>query len=96
VPSVFYVFWEGKFAAFQAVAFGDGRAALAQETVFLLGRGKQHVENTTWAGQKAQALYTQTTLARGPAEILDIESLDYVKAQAADEATRLKRENAGQ
>jgi hypothetical protein len=96
VPSVFYVFRDGKFAAFQAVAFGEGREALAEETVFLLGRGKQHVENTTWAGQKAQALYTQTTLTRGPAEILDIESIEHVKAQAADEAARLKRENAGQ
>jgi hypothetical protein len=96
VPSVFYVFRDGKFAAFQAIAFGDGRLALEQETVFLFGRGKQHVENTTWAGQKAQVIYTQTTLARGPAEILDIESIDLVKAQVAEEAARLKRENAGQ
>jgi hypothetical protein len=96
VPSVFYIFQDGKFAAFQAIAFGDGRVALEQETLFLFGRGKLHVDNTTWAGKKAQVRYTPTTLARGPAEILDVESIDLVKAQVAEEAARLKRENAGQ
>jgi hypothetical protein len=96
VPSVFYVFRDGKFAAFQAIAFGMGRRALQQETVYLFGRGKTHVENTTWAGKKAQVIYTSTTLTRGPAEVLDVESIDLVNAQVAEEAARLKRENAGQ
>lgn len=96
VPSVFYIFRDGKFAAFEAIAFGTGREALQQETLFLFGRGKLHMDNTTWAGKKAQVRYTQMTLAKGPAEILDVESIDLVKAQVAEEAARLKRENAGQ
>ena len=96
VPSVFYVFKDGKFAAFQAIAFGAGRQALQEETLYLFGQGQKNVTNTTWAGEKAQALYTRLVLPKGPAEVLDVQSISLVNAQLADQAARLKRENAGQ
>lgn len=92
----FYIFKDGKFQAFQAVAFGPARAALQEETIFLLGRGKQNVTNTSWVGEKARAFYTPMVLAKGPAEILEIQSLSLVQAQASEASDRLKRENAGQ
>lgn len=93
VPSVYYVFKDGKFMAFQAIAYGVGRAALQEETLFLLGHGKQGVTNTSWVGEKTQAFYTPKVLPYGPAEILDIQSLSLVQAQANESTERLKREN---
>lgn len=94
VPFVFYTFRDGKFLAFQAIALGSGRPALQQETLFLLGQGHQNPENTTWVGEKARAFYTPRLLPAGPAEILDVQSLSLVEAQAKEEAARLKAENA--
>lgn len=92
----FYIFKDGKFGAFQAIAFGTERAALQEETLFLLGRGKQNAFNTTWTGEKTRAFYNPQMLAKGPAEVLDIQSLTLVEAQASESTDRLKRENAGQ
>ncbi|MGI4971775.1 MAG: hypothetical protein ACRYGH_22760 [Janthinobacterium lividum] len=96
VPSVFYVFRNGKFSMFQAVGYGTGRQALEQEAQYLLGPGQQHTEHTSWSGKKAQAFYSPQTLTRGPAAVLTIESLEGAAAQAAAEANRLKQENAVQ
>ena len=91
---VFYTFKDGKFVGFQAIAFGATRAALQEEALFLLGRGKQGIANTSWVGEKTQAFYTPKVLPKGPAEILDIQSLSLVEAQAKENAVRLKAENA--
>jgi hypothetical protein len=92
----FYIFKDGKFLAFQAIGFGPGRAALQEEAAFLFGRGKQNMDGTSWKGEKTQAYYTQQIMAKGPAEILDVQSLSLVEAQASESTDRLKRENAGQ
>lgn len=93
---VFYTFKDDKFVGFQALAFGSTRAALQEETLFLLGPGNKSAVNTSWAGEKTQAFYTPKLLPKGAAEILDIQSLDLVKAQASAAADRLRRENAEQ
>jgi hypothetical protein len=92
----FYIFKGGKFMAFQAIGFGLGRAALQEQAAFLFGRGKQNMDGTSWKGEKTQAYYTQQVMAKGPAEILDVQSLSLVEAQANESTDRLKRENAGQ
>jgi hypothetical protein len=93
---VFYVFKDNKFLGFQALAFGNTRAALQEETLFLLGPGQKGAFNTSWVGEKTQAFYTPKLLPKGAAEILDIQSLSLVQAQANESNDRLKRENAGQ
>ena len=92
----FYTFKNGKFLAFEAISFGPGRAALQEEAAFLFGRGKQNVGGTSWKGEKTQAYYTQQVMPKGPAEILDVQSLSLVEALARESTDRLKRENAGQ
>jgi hypothetical protein len=94
VPSVYYTFKDGKFVAFQAIAYGAGRAALQEEALFLFGPGSKGVTNTSWVGQKTQAYYTPKVLPYGPAEILDVQRLSLVRDQASETAERLKRENA--
>lgn len=91
---VFYIFKDNRFAGFQALAFGTTRAALQEETLFLLGPGNKGFANTSWKGEKTQASYTPRVLPKGPAEILDIQSLTLVQAQANEASDRMKRENA--
>jgi hypothetical protein len=93
---VYYVFQDGKFVAFQALAFGEGRQALQEQALYLFGPGKQFPDGTTWAGEKALAYYTLPTLAKGPANALDVKSQEFVRSQATATAARLKQENAGQ
>lgn len=96
VPSVYYMFKDGKFVAFQAIAYGAGRAALQEETMFLLGPGSKGITNTSWVGKKNQAYYTPKVLPYGPAEILDIQSLSLMGALTKESSARLRRENAEQ
>jgi hypothetical protein len=94
VPFVFYVFKDDKFIAFQAIAMGAGRQALQEQALFLFGPGKKYPAGTSWNGEKALAYYTPRLLPNGPAEILDVQSVEGNKAQAAATAERLKKENA--
>jgi hypothetical protein len=96
VGYVFYTFRDDKFIAFQAVAFGPGRQALQQEAAFLFGQGERRGLGTHWPGTKAQAFYSLRNLPTGAAELLDVVSVEDADAQAASDAIRLKRENAGQ
>jgi len=94
VEYVFYTFRDGKFIAFQAVAFGAGRQALQKETEYLFGKGERRGLGTYWAGEKAQAFYSLRNLPAGPAELLDVVSVEDADAQAASDADKLKAENA--
>lgn len=91
---MYYTFKDGKFVAFQAIAYGAGRAALQEEALFLFGPGSKGATNTSWVGEKNQAYYTPKVLPYGPAEILDIQQLSLVNAQANEAAGRLEKENA--
>jgi hypothetical protein len=94
VEYVFYTFRDGKFIAFQAIAFGPGRQALQQEATFLFGPGERRGLGTHWAGDKAQAFYSLRNLPTGAAELLDVVSVEDADAQASIDASRLKQENA--
>ena len=96
VPYVLYTFKDGKFAAFEAIAYAEGSRALREETMFLLGPGIQNTGSTTWLGEKVQASFTSRTLPAGPADILRITSQTLLRDQASARADRLKRENADQ
>lgn len=93
VEYVFYIFRDDKFIAFQAIAFGAGRSALQQEALFLFGKGERRNEGTHWAGTKAQAFYSLKLLPAGPAELLDVVSVEDADAQATRDAAKLKAEN---
>lgn len=94
VPHVYYTFRDNKFVWFQAIAVGDGRQALQQEAQFLFGAGKRNGVGTHWAGEKAEAYYSMSSLSTGPAETLDVMSVPLMKAKASEDAARLKAENA--
>jgi hypothetical protein len=96
VEYVFYTFRDDKFISFQAVAFGVGRQALQKEAEYLFGKGERRGLGTHWAGEKAQAFYSLRNLPTGAAELLDVISVADADAQAARDAAKLKRENAGQ
>lgn len=92
----FYVFADGKFVGFTAISFGEGRKALQEQALYLLGPGEKFATGTTWDGQRVLASYTLPTLEMGPANQLDVQSQAFVRAQATATADRLKKENAGQ
>lgn len=96
VEFVFYTFRDDKFISFQAVAFGNGRQALQKEAQYLFGKGQPHGLGMHWPGEKAQAFYTPRNLPTGPAELLDVVSVQDADAQAARDAAQLKQENAAQ
>lgn len=97
-PSDFYTYYtfkDGKFVAFQVMALGDGRRALQEQTRFLLGPGTLTNTTTNWEGEKVLAFYSLINQpGRGLAELLDVQSQDYVRSQAAAKAEKLKQENA--
>lgn len=94
VEYVFYTFRDDKFISFQAVAFGAGRQALQKEAQYLFGKGEPRGLGMHWAGEKAQAFYTPRNLPTGPAELLDVVSVEDSDAQAASDAAKLKADNA--
>lgn len=89
-----YLFAEGKFVGFSAVAYGDLRKALKEEAAYLFGPGSARTNGTLWEGSAAVAWYTQPTQLLGPTDRLDVQSQAFVRAQATAAADRLKAENA--
>lgn len=92
----FYVFKDGHFAAFQAMALGAGRPALREQVQYLLGAGTPTTTTTNWEGERVFAFSEAQLPGSGPSETLDVQSQDFRKAQATAQADRLKQENAGQ
>jgi hypothetical protein len=91
----YYTFKDGRFVAFQAMALGAGRKALQEQTRFLLGTGTPTTTTTNWEGEKVLAYYSLTNQpGAGLAEVLDVQSQDFVKGQATAKAEQLKKENA--
>ncbi|MDF7815268.1 hypothetical protein [Hymenobacter sp. YC55] len=91
----FYVFKDGKFVAFEAMAFEAGRAALQEQALYLFGPGTQTATSTNWEGKEVFAYYsTVMQPGKGPAHVLDVQSQAYVREQATAQADRLKKENA--
>lgn len=91
----YYTFKDGKFVAFQAMALGAGRKALQEQTRYLLGTGTPTTTTTNWEGEQVLAFYSLINQpGRGLAELLDVQSQDYAKAQATAKANQLKQENA--
>lgn len=90
----FYVFADGKFVGFTAISFGEGRKALQEQALYLLGPGEKFATGTTWDGQRVLASYTLPTLEMGPANQLDVQSQAFVHGQATAQAALLKAENA--
>lgn len=90
-----YVFQDGRFVAFQAMAVGAGRKALQEQTRYLLGAGTVTTTTTNWEGEKVLAYYSLVNHpSLGLTEVLDVQSQDFVKGQATAKADRLKAENA--
>ena len=93
----FYTFKDGRFVAFQAMALGTGRKALQEQTRYLLGAGTPTTTTTNWEGKQVLAYYSVTNQpGSGLAEVLDVQSQDFVRGQASTQADRLKAENAEQ
>lgn len=91
----YYTFKDGKFVAFQAMALGEGRKALQEQTRYLLGTGTQTTTTMNWEGEKVLAFYSLINQpGRGLADLLNVQTQDYTKAQATATADRLKAENA--
>ncbi|HEX8349979.1 MAG TPA: hypothetical protein VF598_08445 [Hymenobacter sp.] len=90
----FYTFKDGRFVAFQAMALGTGRKALQEQTRYLLGAGTPTTTTTNWEGEQVLAYYSLTTQpGSGLAEVLDLQSQDFVKGRATARAALLKAEN---
>ena len=90
IPS-FYFFRDGKFVAFQTIAYKDLRDALSEQARFLFGPAGP---GRTWRGEQVLAFYRLSVEDLGPALILNVQSQDFVRAQAAEKDARLKAENA--
>ena len=91
----YYTFQDGRFVAFQAMALGAGRQALQEQTRYLLGPGTVTTTTTNWEGAKVFAFYSLVNQpGSGLAEVLDVQSQDFVKGQATAKADQLKKENA--
>ncbi len=88
-----YKFKDGKFVAFTAIAYGDARKVLREQATYLFGPGKQYPTGTNWEGEQVLA-YIAPQQGMKPAEVLEVQSQDFVKAQATAQADRLKKENA--
>ncbi len=89
-----YLFAEGKFVGFSAVAYGDLRKALKEEAAYLYGPGSARTKGRLWEGSQAVAWYTYPPQLLGPTDRLDVQSQAFVRAQATAAADRLKAENA--
>ena len=90
-----YVFKDGRFVAFQAMAVGPGREALRAQTRYLLGAGTQTTTTTNWEGKQVFAFYSEQYRSDlGPTEQLDVQSQDFTKALAKGVADKFKQENA--
>lgn len=96
VSATFYMFQDGKFAAFQAVAYGPGCSVLSDETVFLFGRGENVISSIAWEGKQVRVRYTDRFLNSQKAQVLDVVSLPLLAEQEQAKAARLKAENAVQ
>lgn len=95
VPGVFYLFREGKFATFQAIAYSPaGQAALMQEAAFLFGPGRQLGDRTEWAGERAWAVLSTSYLNARVVKVLKVASLTLQAEQERHQQARLKAENA--
>lgn len=91
----YYTFKEGKFVAFQAMALGEGRQALQEQARYLFGAGTQTATTLNWEGKQVFAFYSLINQpSRGLADLLNVQTQDYTKAQATAQADRLKQENA--
>ena len=91
----YYLFKDGKFVAFQAMALGAGRKALREQAAYLFGTGTQTSTTTNWEGERVLAYYSQAMQpGAGPSETLDVQSQDFVKGRATAQADKLKQENA--
>ena len=95
VPSVKYLFYGGKFAAFQAIAYGPHRNELHAEATYLFGPGVPFGEEVRWQGQQVSVISSQSIVANQPAEILDVVSLPLRAQMKRDVADRMKAENEG-
>ena len=77
------------------MALGEGRKALQEQTRYLLGTGTQTTTTMNWEGEKVLAFYSLINQpGRGLADLLNVQTQDYTKAQAKATADRLKAENA--
>ena len=95
VPGVFYLFRDGKFASFQAVAYSAaGQVALASEASFLFGPGRQLGDRTEWVGEQAWAVLSTTYINGQNVKILNINSLTLQAEQERKQQAQLKEENA--
>lgn len=91
----YYVFQDGRFVAFQAMALGAGRKALQEQTHYLLGTGRVTTTTTNWEGKKVLAYSSLVNQpGSGLAEVLDVQSQDFVKKHATAKADQLKKDNA--
>lgn len=91
----YYVFQDGRFVAFQAMALGRGRKLLQEQTAYLLGTGRVTTTTTNWEGEQVLAYYSLVNQpGLGGAEVLDVQSQAFVKGQATAKADQLKKDNA--
>jgi len=95
VPGVFYLFRDGKFASFQAVAYSAaGQAALAAEANFLFGPGRPLGDRTEWVGEKALAVLSTTYLNGQNVKVLNVNSVILQAEQEHRQQDQLRAENA--
>jgi len=94
VPGVFYLFRDGQFASFQAVAYSAaGQAALAAEAHFLFGPGRPLGDRTEWVGEKAWAVLSTTYLNGQNVKVLNVNSVTLQAEQQNRQQDQLKAEN---
>ncbi|WP_460584008.1 hypothetical protein [Hymenobacter arcticus] len=95
VPGVFYLFRDGKFASFQAVAYSPaGQAALDAEARFLFGTGRPLGDRTEWVGEQAWAVLSTAYLNGQNAKLLNVNSVTLQAEQERQQQVQLKAENA--
>lgn len=91
----YYLFKDGRSVAFKAMALGTGRKALQEQTRYLLGTGTQTTTTMNWEGKQVLAYYALINQPyRGLAEVLDVQSQEFVKKQATAKNDQLKKDNA--
>lgn len=94
VPGVFYLFRDGRFASFQAVAYSAaGQAALTAEAHFLFGPGRSLGDRTEWVGERAWAVLSTTFLNGQNVKVLNVNSVTLQAAQEHRQQDQLKAEN---
>lgn len=91
----FYKFRDGRFVAFSAAAYREGRTALLEQAAYLFGPGVPRIGGINWEGKRVFASTSdETNPVGGPYTILEVQSMDFVRALAKDKADQLKAENA--